>query len=428
MMMKTIDFMSWENRGAELMIGKEAISAIVRRFGTPLYLYDSRIVLNRLSLIKKVFPDFDILYSVKSNPNPFILNLLASNGCYADVTSLGELKISLRNGFLPQAITYGGPAKSASDLEAAVLANIGTIDAESERELRTLEEIGTRHRKSISTTFRVNTLYRPPTAGEIMSGEPTKYGIDEEFVAKTLNSFSHKYVQINGVHTHLASQVMDTSALLEHYKRTAELSKDWANEQGFDLKIINFGGGIGVPYSAKETHLDISSLGEETGKFLSTLFPNSHNRPKFQLEIGRFLVAECGIFLTEVVEVKHSRGINFVITNNGISGFSRPVMPWAQQHPCTIVSRFGNPPTGVYKVVGPSCLASDVLCESAELPNPQPGDIIAMHNAGAYGFTMSMVLWANQSIPGEVVFLNDDYVLTKKPTTSSNIDVLNSDG
>ena len=422
--MKADKYLSWKCRSGDLVIGDQTVSSVVRRFGTPLYLYDSGLILNRLRIVKEAFPGFDISFSVKSNPNPYILALLSKNGCYADVASPLELKSALENGFTPEVITYGGPGKRSSDLEAAVKAKVGIIDVESRRELQILDELGTEYQKSVSATLRVNTSYRPVEAGEIMTGEPTKFGFDEEILAKEMTHIPREVVQLRGIHVHVASQVLDSSVLLNHYKRTAELSRALSLELGFDLGIINFGGGIGVPYSTNESPVDLFYIGTETAGFLSTLFSGTHRGPNFQLELGRFLVAESGIFLTKVIEVKQSRGINFVITDSGISGLSRPAMAWAQQHPCTIVSKCDTAATDYYKVVGPSCLAADVLCEKVELPDPQPGDILAIHNAGAYGFTMSLILWASQSIPKEVVFIDGEFALAKTIVPSNYADGL----
>lgn len=154
--MKMQDYVFWNNQDGNLMLGKETVSSLARKFGTSLYLYDANIALNRLSQIKKAFPGFDILYSMKTNPNPLILRLFARGGTGADVASLQELKFALENGFSAEKITYGGPAKLSSHLKAAIEANVGFIDAESERELQILEKMGPQNNRKISTTFRVN--------------------------------------------------------------------------------------------------------------------------------------------------------------------------------------------------------------------------------------------------------------------------------
>lgn len=400
------NYRNWIKQNKDLFLGEEPVSSIAKKFGTPLYLYDGEIAANRLRLIREAFPGFEILYSLKANPNPAIAQILSKSGAGADVASPQEIKFAREAGFASSKITFGGPGKLGSELRDAVHDGIGLIDVESKRELEILEEIGEDYPRAIPVTLRINTKYHPPIAGEIMAGVGTQLGIDEETLSETIGRSKPNHVTYEGIHVHVASQVLESSSLLDHYKNTAKLSIELASTLNFELKVVNFGGGLGVPYSPKDPSLDLTALGRETQEMLSRLYSGTNAKPKFQLELGRFLVAECGIFLTEIVEVKRSRGSTFVITDTGINGLTRPVMSWAQQHPCTIVSKEGEKPMGSYKVVGRSCLPGDILRESVELPDPQPGDILAIHNAGAYGYTMSMLLWSSHKIPREILFFD----------------------
>jgi diaminopimelate decarboxylase len=395
------------------MLGERLVSSLVEEYGTPLYLYDGRIALNKLRQVQKAFPDFDILYSLKANPNPELSRIMADTGIGADVASLHELAVALNSGFAPHSITFGGPGKTYSELKEIVPKNVRIIDIESEGELRLLEELARNNNIEISITLRVNTVNRPSEAGEFMAGIPSQFGIDEEKIFGLPSRFEPKYLRYQGIHVHVASQVLDENALFRHYHKTTVLAQELAVRLKFDLNEINFGGGLGVPYNARESPLDLLSLGQNTQQMLTNAFPASVHRPRFQLELGRYLLAECGVFLTRIIDIKNSRGVNFVITDTGINGFSRPAMPWAQQHPCTIISKGNEPSTGLFRVVGRSNLPSDVLCKDVNLPNPEPGDILAIFNAGAYGLTMSLVMWSSNAVPREVIFFDGQYLLAK---------------
>ena len=403
------------------MIGRRKVSSIVKQFGTPLYLYDANIILDRAKRIQQAFPNFKILYSIKANPNPAISKILADVGMGAGVSSLAEIRLALRLRYPPEEIAFGGPAKRCTDLEECIRAKIGMINVESETELRHLEDLGRHFQIKIPVAIRINTRHRPREAREFMAGGPSQFGMDEEDVIQKLSKLEHHYIQYEGIHTFIASQVLDFSSIVRHFERVAKISKDISSALNFDLRFINFGGGFGVPYSPNETHLNLDSLGEQVNSKLSNIFPDSNSRPRFYIELGRYLVAECGIFLTEILDVKHSRGHDFIITDSGINGLSRPAMPWAQQHLCSIISKSTLQPTGTYDIVGPTCMPSDALCGNTALPNPEPGDVIAIHNAGAYGWTMSMVFWSSYPTPAEVLFHEGKFSLIRRRLTGTEL-------
>ncbi|MFC1678716.1 hypothetical protein ACFL2T_00655 [Elusimicrobiota bacterium] len=376
---------------------------VTRKYGTPTYVYDGDVALAKLAEVRHAFKGIEILFAFKANPNPGLLRVFAHAGVGADVASMGELRLALKAGFRPRDIVLGGPGKPASELEEAVRVGVGAINVESDREIRLLADIGRRQGSKARVIIRVNTRHRPPIAGELMAGGASRFGIDEEVVSKRLGRLKSRFVEYLGIHAHVASQVLDANSLIAHYGKLAKIAKNISAQLGFPLKVLNFGGGLGVPYGPKEHHLDLRKLGSRTSAVLASAFPATTCRPRFQLELGRYLVAECGLFLTEVLEVKCSRGKRFVITDSGINGLARPAMPWAQQHPCTLLARRKRSPTQRCVVVGRTCLPSDVLCQSARLPTPRPRDVIVVRNCGAYGYTMSMVLWASLTPPTEVL-------------------------
>ena len=404
----------WNVERSSAMVGPETLSSIAERFGTPLYLYDGNIILDRAAKVQRAFPMFEVLYSIKANPNPAVVEILLSSGLSAGVSSYDELMLVLRLGFPPDRIALGGPAKRRETLIAAVEANVGMINVESKTELTILDEIAGQHRREMPVGLRVNTTHRPRVASEFMAGGPSQFGIDEEKVVEELRGLKLSHIRYEGIHTFVASQVLDEQSLIRHFGRVADISKDLADRLGFPLRLINFGGGFGVPYSPDAPALDIELLGATVAGTLQQAFPRGSETPKFAVEVGRYLVAESGVFLTQILDVKRSRGHDYVIVDSGINGMSRPAMRWAQEHPTTIVSKVAAEPTGTYNLVGPTCMPSDALCESVALADPQPGDIVGIFNAGAYGYTMSMLLWASQPLPVEVLFHDGVFSVIRK--------------
>jgi len=377
----------------------------IRKIGTPLYIYDGDFVHKRALQMKSALSHFELMYFMKANPNPVITQILSDVCDGVTVASLKELNIAISNGFKKEQITYCGPGKSDMEFDEAML--LGCVDAESERDLCQIEKRYKKSDKTPDITIRVNTKHKPSNAGEIMAGEASVFGIDEEVVSSVASMYNLPY---SGIHAHVASQVLDADSLVEHYSETSKLALKLSRELSFDLKLINFGGGIGVPYCDNSKAVDISYFGNASLKATKNVFKSSLATPRLQVEFGRIMVAEAGTYYTEIVDIKTSRGRNFIITDCGINGLSRPAMPWAEQHPCNIVSKEYEAPSDIYTVTGRSCLPTDVLCKQVALPNPKLGDIIAIHNAGAYGYTMSMLMWSSRELPKEVVYWQNEYI------------------
>lgn len=383
-----------------LRCGAFLVEDLAERVGTPLYLYDADILRRRLALLRRAFPGIEVSYSIKSNPNTEVCKLLASEGLSAGVSSLRELHLAFATGFGPGSIDFAGPGKTDAALEEAIVGRAGLISVESLAELGRLEAIAAHLGVSVDVLIRVNTVYRPTSAGEFMAGLPSPFGIDEETVPAVLNSYDRNRINVLGFHAFVASQVLSADNIALQFERVAEMALRFAEAANLPLRVVNFGGGFGVPYSQDERGLDIVALGREildgpAGDLLS------RDGCRGMIEVGRFLTAEAGLFVTRVVDVKTSRGTKFVVTDSGISGLSRPAMPWAQDHGAAVVTRVGVRARNPYKVVGPSCMPSDVLCESVQLPDPAPGDLLGVYNAGAYGRSMSMLQWGGFPTPVE---------------------------
>lgn len=384
----------------QLFIGGIKAQDLAAKFGTPLYVYDAEIVRRQYALLRKHLPQFEIFYSLKANGSLALARILAKEGAGAEIASGGELVLAQAAGFPPERIIFAGPGKDTDELEAAVKSGILCFNVESARELERLEEIGGRLGKKILCAIRLNT-FEGAEAQEQMVGGPSKFGWDQERVVEELSSLLPKLqqVQVEGIHLYTASGVLDPAALVANAKRTVKLAKEISKELGIPLSLVNFGGGFGVPYFSHEEPLDMDYLGREIAKLLRE---EDFTGPRLIFELGRFLVAQCGYFLTKVLDLKESRGENFVITDGGMNQFLRPVF-MDLNHPTMVANKMSLPSEATYQVGGPCCTPIDFLARDVELPSLEIGDLIAIGNAGAYGFSMSMLYFLGHPLPAEVL-------------------------
>lgn len=394
-------FFGWRREpDAGMVVGGRRLGDIAESYGTPLYVYDLDIVDGKYRELREAFPGFALSYSVKTNPNTALCRFLAERGCGAGVSSLRETQLALEVGFDPDDVDFVGPGKDDSSLRAALRAGVGLISIESIGEAHRLIALAKELSTEARVLLRINTSYRPTVAGELMAGMPSPFGVDEEVVPQLADQIRDSPLKVVGFHTFVASQVLNAEFLSFHFERVAAMVGRFAAECDLVLEVVNFGGGFGVPYSSQERPLKLQDIGSE---ILDTEVGTLIKSVRCVIDVGRYLVAEAGIFLVRIVDVKVSRGSRFIVTETGVTGFARAAMPWGQQHAVALVGPRRRGGRETYKVVGPSCMPGDVVCESVQLIEPRPGDVLAVLNAGAYGMTMSMPDWGGFPAAGELV-------------------------
>lgn len=383
----------------ELVVDGVRISDILKNHPTPFYLYSGRVIRENYQRLAKEFPGFEIFYSLKANPNPSICSILKKLGAGADISSAGELSVALGVGFDRNRIVFVGPGKTEDEIYQAISHGIYCIVVESPYELRLVETIASSLGKSVRVLIRVNTLEKP-ISPEMMVGKPSKFGFDEEDVVDQVKSVKTRNARIVGIHVYSASQVLDSEFLSNHMLYVANLSVDLQKKIGFELECVDFGGGFGVPYD-EGSYLDLKPISIAASKAKSIVQSISPNC-RLIFEVGRYIVAEAGVFATKILRVKHSRGKHFVITDGGMNHFSRPVV-MRVRHPVRILNKLNQSPSMVCDVAGPICTPVDVSAKDVLLPDPQPGDIVGFFNAGAYGYTMSLINFMSLGVPAEIL-------------------------
>jgi diaminopimelate decarboxylase len=403
-----------------LVVGGKPITEIAGEFGTPLFVYDGDMVRERYESVKEAFPSFEVFYSLKANPSLGLIGLLRTLGAGAEIASGGELFLAKEVGFDPLDIVFAGPGKTDRELEEAIISGIYALNAESTRELARIAHISRLVGVPARVALRINTSAGLSATGggsagplhEQMAGGPSKFGIDEEKLDRIAESWDRRTTEIVGLHIYTASQILDPEEIVANARRTIAAAQHIEDALGIELASIDFGGGFGVPHYDEEKPLDLPALGAAVLKEFEAFSGRSGFR--LILELGRYLVSECGVFVTRVLELKESRGERFVITDGGINQFIRPAL-MKVRHQARAITRLAEPLTVEAKVSGPLCTPIDITGQDIVVPEGIAiDDLIGVFNAGAYGYTMSPQLFLSHPTPVEVLTYDGEIVIARR--------------
>ncbi len=389
--------------GALVIGGKPHTEWLTQAGDTPAFVYDLGIVRARVARFRAAMPaGVGLHYAIKANPFAPLLTALAPLVDGLDVASAGELAMALRHG---KPISFAGPGKRDDELEAAIGSGV-TINLESEGEA--VRALGVAGRLGVTPRLavRVNPDLELRGSGMKMGGRASPFGVDAERVPALVRRVIDAGADWRGFHIFAGSQSLDAAALIETQAATLALAARLAEEAGAAPPLVNLGGGFGVPYFSGDQTLDVEAIGAALGAALA-------NRPAilaetaFALELGRWLVAESGVYLTRVIDRKHSRGETFLVVDGGLhhqlaaSGNFGTVV--RRNYPVAVASRMGEPTDDLVSVVGCLCTPLDRLADRVLLPRAEPGDVIAVFMAGAYGLSASPSAFLGHPAPAELV-------------------------
>ncbi|HOI13969.1 MAG TPA: diaminopimelate decarboxylase [Methanoculleus sp.] len=379
-------------RDGRLVIGEHDTVDLAERFGTPLYVTsEDRIRENfqRLSgALTAHYPKVRILYAAKANGNLAVFRTLASMGAGADVFSAGEVALALAAGMRPESLLFNGSSKTPADLALAVEKGI-RISVDSPDELRQLDCAAGEAGKTVDIAFRVNPAIEVPTHPKIATGLATsKFGIPAgQILDAYKEALSLEHVNPVGIHCHIGSQIL----AVEPFAREVEVLIDVARDLidiGVRPSFIDIGGGLGIPYR-RET--DRAPTPEEYAGAVMPVFLQGIKalgiEPELWVEPGRWLVGDSTILLTRVNSVKTAHK-TFANVDAGFNLLVRPTM-YDSYHEVVAANRADAPAVREYSVTGPICETGDILAKDRMLPELAAGDLIAVLDAGAYGFAMS---------------------------------------
>jgi diaminopimelate decarboxylase len=390
-----------------LQIGGVALTQLAARVGrTPFYAYDSTLLTQRVALLRQHLPaGVHLHYAMKANPMPAVVQHIGKQVDGLDVASGGELKVALASGMSPEFISFAGPGKSDDELGAAVAARI-IVNLESERETERIAVQGKRLGIRPRVAVRVNPDFELKSSGMKMSGGPKQFGIDAECVPAALKRIGELDLDFQGFHIFSGSQNLRAEAIIEAQTKTLELAAALAKHAPSPVRVLNIGGGFGIPYFPGEKPFDIAAVGENLKQRLGSIDPILA-QAQIVVELGRFLAGEAGIYVCRVVDRKVSRGKVFLITDGGLhhhlsaSGNFGQVI--RKNYPVLVGNKVAGRSREVASVVGPLCTPLDLLADNMEMAKADVGDLIVVFQSGAYGLTASPTAFLSHPAPAEVL-------------------------
>jgi len=355
---------------------------LAEKYGTPLYVYDFNHFTSQYNKLKKAFKARKsiIAYAVKANSNLSVIKHFSSLGSGADCVSIGEVKRALLAGVDKYKIIFSGVGKRDDEIEEALEKDILMINVESEAELARVHDIAKSLGKIARISIRVNPNIDPKTHPYISTGlHENKFGVDIE-TAKKMYIFAKKSEFLNpvGIHFHIGSQLTELEPIKEASAIVADLVRS-LKAINVDIKFFDVGGGLGIRYKDEE----LIEPYDYAQAILSTL---TGLDVTIICEPGRFLVGNGGYFITKVLYEKMNGDKRFVIVDGAMNDLIRPSL-YNAYHKIEVLS--DSKEVSKANIVGPICESGDFFAKNIEVPITKPGDLVIIHSAGAYGFTMS---------------------------------------
>ena len=409
-------------RSSELVLGDRTVSELSRQVSTPFYAYNADAVVERIAQVRAALgTETTLYYSLKANPSLGLCQVIARQRVGAEVASIGELLIAEKAGFNPIRTIFAGPAKTDEELELAVRMGIQSINAESPGELDRINRIAEGVGKVARVSLRVNPAKASKGAQMRMGGGSQQFGIDEELLGPVLDRFRIcSNIQIIGLHMYTGTQMFDPDSVLEHFNHVADTASAMASRLGRSLEMVDFGGGFGVPYfeGMREFPLDAFARGYRN-VVDRCKSENRLSAAQLVVELGRYLTAEAGIYVTRVVDVKQSRGKTYVVTDGGMNHHLAATGNFGQvfrkPYPMALVNRLDALPDNETCIAGPCCTPLDVFAQKIDFPTVRPGDLIGVFCSGAYGFSASSLSFLSHPTPAEVmVYRNEIHLLRER--------------
>jgi len=399
--------MRWRVVDDCLMIGGMTVEQLARRVGrTPFYAYEREAIADRIALLRRHLPPgVELHYAMKANPMPALVGFVAGLVDGLDVASGRELAVALDAGMPASEISFAGPGKSNDELGQALAAGV-LVNVESTREIDILARLSRESGRPARVAVRVNPDFELKSSGMKMSGGPKQFGIDAECVPDALESIGRQGLAFEGFHIFSGSQNLRADAICEAQRQTIDLALHLARSAPSAVRVINIGGGFGIPYFPGETSLDLQPIArnlQDVAEKARAALPDA----KIVIELGRFIVGECGIYVCRVIERKLSRGHAFLITDGGLhhhlaaSGNFGQVI--RKNYPVVVGNRVQDTRRELASVVGPLCTPLDLLADRMDLPEAREGDLVVVLQSGAYGASASPQGFLSHPAPAEVL-------------------------
>jgi diaminopimelate decarboxylase len=361
---------------------------------------------DRVALLRQHLPEeVQLHFAMKANPMPAVVQHMAGLVDGLDVASGAELRVALDTPMNPSMISFAGPGKSDNELSSAVAAGI-VVNLESEQEMERIARIGKQAGMRPKVAVRINPDFELKSSGMKMGGGPKQFGVDAERVPAMLDRMGSLELDFEGFHIFSGSQNLKAASIQDAHEKTFDLALRLAPYTPSAMRMLNIGGGFGIPYFPGEEPLDVAAVGAN----LKRLLPGMKQQlPQVQIviELGRYLVGEAGIYVSRIVERKVSRGQVFLVTDGGLhhhlaaSGNFGQVI--RKNYPVAIGNKMASGARETASVVGPLCTPLDLLAEQMELAKADAGDLVVVFQSGAYGLTASPTAFLSHPAPVEVL-------------------------
>lgn len=391
--------------------------SLAEEYGTPLYVYFEDIIKNRCEhvreLMSKYFRNFMITYACKANSNPRILEIMRGYGFGVEAVSWGEILSAFRAGYSGREIIFDGVSKCDYEIENAVLSDVLIINVESLEEIDVIGRITEKLDKESRVGVRFNLDIHIKAHRYVRTGtRGSKFGVDLKDWFKAYSRIL-KWRKLNalGIHSHIGSMIGEINPFVQNMSKLMDIAGMILDKLGIELKYVDIGGGFGVSY-AYDKGIDLDKcLKEVSRKYFEKCNEYGLNEPTVVIEPGRYLVAESGILLTKVNYVKESGGRRWILVDAGMNDLIRPALYGAKHRIINLSNEHGE--EAVYSIGGPICESSDVFLLDGEFPETRRGDILAILDVGAYGYSMASN-YNSRPRPMEILVSKDKVKIIRK--------------
>jgi diaminopimelate decarboxylase len=403
----------FENRNGELFVHGFSAMQLAEKFDTPLYVISEKRILdnyNRLRLaLASRYGKVRIHYAAKANSNLSVLKILEKTGAYLDVVSPGEVSMALTSGFPPDRILFTGTSVRTDEVKFLVDSNV-TINIDSLSQLNRLLKMTVPKILSV----RVNPMVGAGLHSHVITaGKDSKFGLWENDALEAYETAKKAGVERFGIQMHVGSGALDVKPFVQALGKLLDVAKKAHNQIGIRFEFVDMGGGLGVPYKPDDKELDLEAFGEQVlSLFKSRIEKDGLGEPTFCVEPGRYLVADACILLTGVNTVKTTPYKKFLGVDAGFNTLLRPTM-YDSYHHIIVANKLNAPEETTYDVVGPICESGDKLAKDRRLPMVEEGDLLAVLDAGAYGFVMSSQ-YNGRPRAAEILIRKDKVVLVRE--------------
>ena len=392
----------------EIRLGGMPLSRLAARVGsTPFFAYDRSILDARVDRLRAVLPSrIELSYAMKANPMPAVVQHLATRVDRIDVASALEMQAALDSTIRADRVSFAGPGKAPAEIRQAVAAGI-IVEVESTTEIHRVINAGDQLGLTPRIAIRVNPDFAVKGSGMRMGGGPQQFGIDAELVPAVLGEYASAGLDILGFHVFAGSQNLNAAIIAEAQRRTVDLVSDLAEHLAEPVRYLNLGGGFGIPYTEKDQPLDLDAVAADLHALVDG--PISQRLPEATpvIELGRYLVGECGVYVTRVLDRKISRGKTYLVVDGGMhhqlaasGNFGQAIR---RNYPVIVGNRADTALDERATVVGCLCTPLDLLADDVTLPQASIDDLIVIFQQGAYGLTASPTAFLGHPAPAEVL-------------------------